>query len=242
MNLEKVNIKNLLEAGIHFGHKTKRWNPKMEEYIYGERNGIHIIDLKQTLHLFLKALEYIKNISAQNKNILFVGTKRQASEIISATAMNCEQYYINNRWLGGMLTNWDTIQNSIRKLKDMEELLSGDQINTYTKKESLKFEKSVTKLNKALGGIKNMNGKPDLLFIIDTNREFLAVQEANKIGIPIVAVVDSNSNPEGIDYPIPGNDDAMRSIEYYCSIISNAIIDGRKNIKSNLDKKIPNSQ
>ena len=236
MDVSKVTIKNLLEAGIHFGHKTKRWNPKMQNYIFGERNGIHIIDLQQTVISFRNALEVTKKFSSQNKNILFVGTKRQASEIISTSAIKCEQYYINNRWLGGMLTNWDTIQNSIKRLKDLEVILE-EQSFTYTKKETLQFEKSVEKLNKALGGIKNMNGRPDLLFIIDTNREVLAVKEAVKMGIPIIAVLDSNSDPDGIDYPIPGNDDAMRSIEYYCTIIADTIIESRKNIKSNLNEK-----
>ena len=236
MDVSKVTIKNLLEAGIHFGHKTKRWNPKMQNYIFGERNGIHIIDLQQTVISFRNALEVIKKFSSQNKNILFVGTKRQASEIISTSAIKCEQYYINNRWLGGMLTNWDTIQNSIKRLKDLEVVLE-EQSFTYTKKETLQFEKSVEKLNKALGGIKNMNGRPDLLFIIDTNREVLAVKEAVKMGIPIIGVLDSNSDPDGIDYPIPGNDDAMRSIEYYCTIISDTIIESRKNIKSDLNEK-----
>ena len=236
MDVSKVTIKNLLEAGIHFGHKTKRWNPKMESYIFGERNGIHIIDLQQTVNSFRNALEVIKKFSSQNKNILFVGTKRQASEIISNSAIKCEQYYINNRWLGGMLTNWDTIQNSIKRLKDLEAILD-EQSFTYTKKETLQFEKSVEKLNKALGGIKDMNGRPDLLFIIDTNREVLAVKEAVKMGIPIIGVLDSNSDPDGIDYPIPGNDDAMRSIEYYCTIISDTIIESRKNIKSDLNEK-----
>jgi small subunit ribosomal protein S2 len=236
MDVSKVTIKNLLEAGIHFGHKTKRWNPKMQNYIFGERNGIHIIDLQQTVISFRNALEVIKKYSSQNKNILFVGTKRQASEIISTSAIKCEQYYINNRWLGGMLTNWDTIQNSIKRLKDLEVILE-EQSFTYTKKETLQFEKSVEKLNKALGGIKNMNGRPDLLFIIDTNREVLAVKEAVKMGIPIIGVLDSNSDPDGIDYPIPGNDDAMRSIEYYCTIISDTIIESRKNIKSDLNEK-----
>ena len=236
MDVSKVTIKNLLEAGIHFGHKTKRWNPKMENYIFGERNGIHIIDLQQTVNSFRNALEVVKKFSSQNKNILFVGTKRQASEIISNSAIKCEQYYINNRWLGGMLTNWDTIQNSIKRLKDLEAILE-EQSFTYTKKETLQFEKSVEKLNKALGGIKDMNGRPDLLFIIDTNREVLAVKEAVKMGIPIIGVLDSNSDPDGIDYPIPGNDDAMRSIEYYCTIISDTIIESRKNIKSNLNEK-----
>ena len=220
--MKKISIKELLDAGIHFGHRTNRWNPKMSEFIFGHRNGIHIIDLQQTYTFFNTALKVIEDAAKEGKNILFVGTKRQASDIIEKYAAECNQYFINKRWLGGMLTNWDTIQNSIKKLKDMEEILI-NKSNSYTKKELLKFENSVEKLNKALGGIKNMSGKPDILFIIDTNKEILAVKEANKIGIPIVAVIDSNCNPEGIDYPIPGNDDAIRSIEYYCNAISETV-------------------
>ena len=218
----KITIKDLLDAGIHFGHRTNRWNPKMTDFIYGHRNGIHIIDLQKTLILLEEALRVVQSYAKDGKNILFIGTKRQASDLIEKYAIECNQYFINKRWLGGMLTNWDTIQNSIKKLKDIEEILV-NKINSYTKKEILNFENTAEKLNKALGGIKNMPGKPDLLFIIDTNKEILAVKEANKIGIPIVAVVDSNSNPEGIDYPIPGNDDAIRSIEYYCTAISETI-------------------
>ncbi len=229
--MKQISIKELLDAGIHFGHKKNRWNPKMTEFIFGHRNGIHIIDLQQTLIFFNNALKIIEDLAKENKNILFVGTKRQASDIIEKYALDCDQYFINKRWLGGMLTNWDTIQNSIKKLKDMEDILV-NKTNSYTKKELLMFENSVGKLNKALGGIKNMSGKPDLLFIIDTNKEILAVKEANKIGIPIVAVVDSNSNPEGIDYPIPGNDDAIRSIEFYCNAVSETI----KSVKQ-LDQK-----
>ena len=225
--MKNISIKELLDAGIHFGHKTKRWNPKMSSFIFGERNGVHIIDLEQTVNCLTKAVQKIKEYAALNKNILFVGTKRQASDIISQSAIDCNQYYINKRWLGGMLTNWDTIQNSIKKLKELESILE-EKSYTYTKKELLNFEKTVEKLNKALGGIKNMNGMPDILFIIDTNKEFLAVNEANKIGIPIVAVVDSNSNPNNIDYPIPGNDDAIRSIEYYCSFVSDSIKESKK--------------
>ena len=199
----------------------------MSSFIFGERNGVHIIDLEQTVNCLTKAVQKIKEYAALNKNILFVGTKRQASDIISQSAIDCNQYYINKRWLGGMLTNWDTIQNSIKKLKELESILE-EKSYTYTKKELLNFEKTVEKLNKALGGIKNMNGMPDILFIIDTNKEFLAVNEANKIGIPIVAVVDSNSNPNNIDYPIPGNDDAIRSIEYYCSFVSDSIKESKK--------------
>jgi len=220
--MNKITIKDLLDAGIHFGHRTNRWNPKMSEYIFGHRNGIHIIDLQKTVVFFNDALKVINDYSSQGKNILFIGTKRQASDLIEKYAIECKQYFINKRWLGGMLTNWDTIQNSIRRLKNIEDILE-NKISSYTKKEILKFENSAQKLNKALGGIKNMVGKPDLLFIIDTNKEILAVKEANKIGIPIVAVIDSNSDPDGIDYPIPGNDDAIRSIEYYCNVISQSI-------------------
>ena len=233
--MSKITIKELLDAGIHFGHRKNRWNPKMSEYIFGHRNGIHIIDLQKTVVFFNEALEVIKDYASQGKNILFIGTKRQASEIIEKYALECNQFFINKRWLGGMLTNWDTIQNSIKRLKKIEDILE-NKIKSYTKKEVLRFENFAQKLNKALGGIKNMDGKPDILFIIDTNKEILAVKEANKIGIPIVAVIDSNSDPEGIDFPIPGNDDAIRSIEYYCNAISESIKstskDKNKNLKS----------
>ncbi len=234
--MNNITIKDLLDAGIHFGHKTNRWNPKMSDFIFGHRNGIHIIDLQKTIVLLKEALDAVKNYSTEGKNILFIGTKRQASDLIEKYAVDCNQYFINKRWLGGMLTNWDTIQNSIKRLKDMEEILE-NKINSYTKKEILNFENSVEKLNKALGGIKNMVGKPDLLFIIDTNKEILAVKEANKIGIPIVAVLDSNSSPEGIDYPIPGNDDAIRSIEFYCSAISETIKKNKKIITEDKTKQ-----
>jgi len=229
-----VTIKELLDAGVHFGHRTNRWNPKMSEFIFGHRNGIHIIDLQQTVVYFDNALKVVAEYASKGKNILFVGTKRQASEIIERYAIECNQFFINKRWLGGMLTNWDTIQNSIKKLKDLEEILE-NKSQSYTKKELLNFENSVEKLNKALGGIKNMSGQPDLIFIIDTNKEILAVKEANKIGIPIVAVIDSNSNPEGISYPIPGNDDAIRSIEFYCNAISKTILDSVKDVKTDME-------
>lgn len=234
--MNTVTVKDLLDAGIHFGHKTKRWNPKMESFIFGERNGIHIIDLQQTVVCLANALKKVQELASQNKNILFVGTKRQASDIISQAAIDCKQFYINKRWLGGMLTNWDTIQNSIKRLKGLEKILE-DKQSTYTKKELLNYEKAVEKLNKALGGIKDMNGMPDILFIIDTNKEFLAVNEANKIGIPIVAVVDSNSNPEGIDFPIPGNDDAIRSIEFYCNQMTKTINEAKQHNNKELELK-----
>ena len=229
-----VTIKELLDAGVHFGHRTNRWNPKMAEYIYGHRNGIHIIDLQQTVTYFQQALKVVSDFAAEGKNILFFFLKRQASEIIEKYAIECNQFFINKRWLGGMLTNWDTIQNSIKKLKDLEEILE-NKSNSYTKKELLNFENSVEKLNKALGGIKNMSGQPDLIFIIDTNKEILAVKEANKIGIPIVAVIDSNSDPVGVDFPIPGNDDAIRSIEYYCNALSKTILDSNKKSNSSVE-------
>ena len=208
----------------------------MESFIFGERNGIHIIDLQQTVVCLANALKKVQELASQNKNILFVGTKRQASDIISQAAIDCKQFYINKRWLGGMLTNWDTIQNSIKRLKGLEKILE-DKQSTYTKKELLNYEKAVEKLNKALGGIKDMNGMPDILFIIDTNKEFLAVNEANKIGIPIVAVVDSNSNPEGIDFPIPGNDDAIRSIEFYCNQMTKTINEAKQHNNKELELK-----
>ncbi len=204
----------------------------MSEFLYGHRNGIHIIDLQKTVILFNEALKIVKEYSSNGKNILFVGTKRQASDLIEKYAKSCNQFFINKRWLGGILTNWDTIQNSLKRLKNIEDILENHS-NSYTKKEILKFQNTAEKLNKAIGGIKDLTAKPDLLFIIDTNKEFLAVKEANKSGIPIIAVVDSNSNPDGIDFPIPGNDDAIRSIEFYCNAVSETI---KKNINDNTAK------
>ena len=204
----------------------------MSEFLYGHRNGIHIIDLQKTVILFNEALKIIKDYSSNGKNILFVGTKRQASDLIEKYAKSCNQFFINKRWLGGILTNWDTIQNSIKRLKNIEDILENHS-NSYTKKEILKFQNTAEKLNKAIGGIKDLTAKPDLLFIIDTNKEFLAVKEANKSGIPIIAVIDSNSNPDGIDFPIPGNDDAIRAIEFYCNAVSETI---KNNINDNTAK------
>ena len=200
----------------------------MSEFLYGHRNGIHIIDLQKTVTLFNEALKIVKEYSSNGKNILFVGTKRQASDLIEKYAKSCNQFFINKRWLGGILTNWDTIQNSLKRLKNIEDILENHS-NSYTKKEILKFQNTAEKLNKAIGGIKDLTAKPDLLFIIDTNKEFLAVKEANKSGIPIIAVVDSNSNPDGIDFPIPGNDDAIRSIEFYCNAVSETIKNNTEN-------------
>ncbi len=226
MAMPTFTMRQLLEAGVHFGHTTRRWNPRMRPYIFGERNGVHIIDLEQTVPLLQRALEAVREVAASGGRVLFVGTKRQATEIIAQAATRCGQYYVNHRWLGGMLTNWKTISNSIKRLRDLEEQLASDETQGLTKKELLRLQRERDKLNRALGGIKEMGGLPDILFVIDTNKEAIAVHEAQKLGIPVVAVLDSNSDPEGITYPIPGNDDAMRAINLYCELVSNAVLDG----------------
>ncbi len=225
MALPTFTMRQLLEAGVHFGHRTGRWNPKMAPYIFGKRNRIHVIDLQQTVPLLYRALEAVRDIVANGGRVLFVGTKRQASEKISETAKRCGQHYVNHRWLGGMMTNWKTISVSMRRLKELEERLAEENIG-LTKKELLHLTRQRDKLERALGGIKEMGGLPDILFVIDTNKESIAVHEAKKLGIPIVAVIDSNSEPEGITYPIPGNDDAVRSINLYCDLMSYAVLDG----------------
>jgi small subunit ribosomal protein S2 len=225
MALPTFSMRQLLEAGVHFGHHTRRWNPKMDTYIYGTRNGIHILDLRQTVPMLGAALQAVRDVVAGGGRILFVGTKRQASEQIAEAARRCGQYYVDHRWLGGMLTNWRTITASIRRLKDYEELLSQEDIG-LTKKELLMRTRDRDKLERALGGIKDMGGLPDMIVVIDTNKESIAIKEANKLKIPVVAVVDSNCDPEGIAFPIPGNDDAIRSIALYCSLISDAVLDG----------------
>ena len=229
MNVPSISIKQLLEAGVHLGHKTLRWNPKMKSFIFGEKNSIHILDLTQTVTLLKKALmEVHKCISAGGK-ILIVSTKKQASETILNVASETGQFYVNYRWLGGMLTNWKTIQNSIKRLKKLEQDLSKEDIG-FTKKEILKLGKERDKLKRSLGGISEMSKIPDLLFIIDTNVESLAVKEAIKLKIPIVAVLDSNSDPIGVDFPIPGNDDARRSINLYCELLKDTVLDAKKYI------------
>ena len=225
MDLPSFSMRELIDAGVHFGHKTKRWNPRMAPFIYGTRNDIHIIDLQQTVPMLHRALSAVRATVSKNGRILFVGTKRQASEEIAAAAKRCGQYYVDNRWLGGMLTNWSTIQNSIRQLRKYEELLA-DPHSGLTKKEILNTQRYRDKLERSLGGIRDMGGKPDLLFIIDTNREELAVKEAQKLGIPIVAIIDTNCSTDGIDFPIPGNDDATRAIKLYCQLISDAALSG----------------
>jgi len=225
MALPDVTMRQLLEAGVHFGHQTHRWNPKMAPYIYGSRNNIHIIDLTQTVPLLHQALLAVADTVAKGGRVLFVGTKRQASETIADAARSCAQYYVNHRWLGGTLTNWRTISNSIRRLKSLEELLAGET-QGLTKKELLQLTREKEKLERSLGGIKDMGAPPDLMFVIDTNKESIAIAEARKLGMPVVAVVDSNCDPEGISHPIPGNDDAGRAITLYCDLIARAAIDG----------------
>jgi small subunit ribosomal protein S2 len=225
MALPDFTMRQLLEAGVHFGHQTHRWNPKMAPFIFGERNGIHIIDLAQTVPMLHQALVTVRDTVAAGGRVLFVGTKRQASDPIADAAKRCAQYFINHRWLGGTLTNWKTISNSIQHLRRLEEL-SENGGQGLTKKEVLNLMREKDKLERALGGIKDMGGLPDLLFVIDTPKEQLAIKEANKLGLPVVAIVDSNSDPVGITYPVPGNDDASRAIALYCDLVARAVIDG----------------
>lgn len=226
MALPDFTMRQLLEAGVHFGHQTHRWNPRVEKYLFGARNNIHIIDLSQTVPLLHQALVAVSDTVSKGGRILFVGTKRQASDIIAASAKNCAQYYVNSRWLGGTLTNWSTISNSIKRLRELEEMLAGDKALAFTKKERLNRTRELEKLERALGGIKDMGGLPDMLFVVDTNKEAIAIQEARRLKIPVVAVIDSNCSPDGVDFPIPGNDDAGRAISLYCDLISRASIDG----------------
>ena len=225
MALPEFSLRQLLEAGVHFGHQTHRWNPKMAPFIYGDRNGIHIVDLTQTVPMLDAALNAMREVVARGGRILFVGTKRQAAEPLADAAQRSAQYYINHRWLGGMLTNWKTISHSISRLKTLDEQLEGGA-EGFTKRERLSLERERAKLQSSLGGIREMGGLPDMLFVIDTNKEALAVAEAKKLGIPVVAITDSNSDPEPIDHPIPGNDDASRAIALYCDLAARAVIDG----------------
>ena len=246
MNVPKVDIKQLLEAGVHLGHKTLRWNPKMKKYIFGEKNSIHIIDLTQTVEFIKNALVQVHKIISSGGKLLVVSTKKQASEQVSELAKETGQYFVNYRWLGGMLTNWNTIQNSIKRLKKLEDQLSKENLG-FTKKEILKFGKEKEKLKRSLGGISEMKKTPDIIFIIDTNMESLAVAEAKKLSIPIIAVLDTNSDPTGIDFPIPGNDDARRSINLYCELLKSTIKDAEKNIqiqekKAESTKKLPSKK
>lgn len=226
MSLPTFTMRQLLEAGVHFGHNTRRWNPKMGPYLFGVRGGIHIIDLQQTVPMLYQALKTVHDVVAAGGRVLFVGTKRQASDKVAEAAKRCGQYYVNHRWLGGMMTNWRTISNSIKRLRELEAQLDQGQVQGLTKKELLGLTREREKLDRALGGIKEMGGLPDVLFVIDTNKEAIAVGEANKMGIPVVAVCDSNSDPENINFPVPGNDDAIRAIGLYCDLIVEAVLGG----------------
>jgi small subunit ribosomal protein S2 len=221
-------MKELLEAGVHFGHQTKRWNPKMKEYIFGERNGIYIIDLQKTLKLFKDAMRYVGDMAQMGKTVLFVGTKRQAQEAVAEEATRCGQYYVNQRWLGGLLTNMATVQKSIKRLKELDAMATEGNWDGRAKKEIIRLERERKHLNQNLAGIKDMNGLPDVLFVIDSNKEAIAVEEARKLGIPVVAVVDTNCDPHKVDYVIPGNDDALRAIRLFTNKISEAVVEGRQ--------------
>jgi small subunit ribosomal protein S2 len=218
-------MRQLLEAGVHFGHHTRRWNPKMQPYLFGVRNGVHIIDLEQTVPMLARALQAVRDTVAGGGRVLFVGTKRQAQEPIADSARRCGQYFVNHRWLGGMLTNFKTISGSIRRLRELDERIN-NPTSGLTKRETLELTRDRDKLERALGGIKEMGGVPDLLFVIDTNKEKIAIEEANKLNIPVIGIIDSNSSPDGITFPVPGNDDAMRAINTYCDLISAAVLSG----------------
>src|SRR3982075_866034 len=221
-------MKELLEAGVHFGHQTKRWNPKMKEYIFGERNGIYIVDLQKTLKLFKDAARFVGEMAAQGKNVLFVGTKRQAQEAIAEEATRCQMFYVNQRWLGGLLTNMTTVQKSIKRLKELDAMAAEGNWDGRAKKEVVRMERDRKHLNQNLAGIKDMNGLPDVLFVVDSNKEAIAVEEARKLGIPVVAVVDTNCDPSKVDYVIPGNDDALRAIRLFTTKIADAVVEGRQ--------------
>jgi len=226
MALPDFTMRELLESGVHFGHQTHRWNPKMKQFIYGARSGIHIMDLSKSVPLLHQALVKVRDTVAKGGRVLFVGTKRQASQPVAEAAQRCAQYYMNHRWLGGTLTNWSTVSNSIKRLRELEETLGGDEQTGFTKKELLNRERDREKLDKALGGIANMGGLPDLIFVIDTNKEAIAIKEARKLGIPVVAVVDTNCDPDDADFAFPGNDDAARAISLYCNLVADAVLDG----------------
>jgi small subunit ribosomal protein S2 len=219
-------MKELLEAGVHFGHQTKRWNPKMKEYIFGERNGIYIIDLQKTLKMFKEASNFVRDTAAENRTVLFVGTKRQAQDAIAEEAQRCGMFYVNNRWLGGLLTNWVTVQKSVKRLKELDEMATDGRYELLPKKEVIKLERERKHLQANLAGIKNMNRLPDIIFVIDSNKEQIAVREARKLGIPVVAVVDTNCDPSEVDYVIPGNDDALRAIRLFASKVADSVVEG----------------
>lgn len=227
MTMPTFTMRQLLESGVHFGHHTRRWNPKMKPFIFGTKNGVHIINLELTVPMLHHALKGVRDVAANGGRVLFVGTKRQAAEKIAETAQRCGQYYVNHRWLGGMLTNWSTISQSIKRLREIEEKLETPEVReNLTKKEIINMEREKAKLELGLGGIKEMGGRPDALVVIDTNKEALAIDEARRLGIPVFAIVDTNCDPEGVDFPVPGNDDATRAITLYCDLFAEAVLDG----------------
>lgn len=242
MALPEFSMRQLLEAGVHFGHQTHRWNPKMAPYIFGARSHIHIMDLSQTVPLLHQALVQAREVASKGGRVLFVGTKRAASEPVATAAKRCAQYYVNHRWLGGMLTNWSTMSKSINRLRELEAQMSNEGGTGLTKKETLKLTREMEKLEKALGGIKDMGGKPDLMFVIDTNKEAIAIKEARRLGIPVIAILDTNCDPDSADFPIPGNDDAARAINLYCDLIADAVLDGMTEAQSNLGVDIGASE
>lgn len=226
MTIPSFTLRQMIEAGVHFGHHARRWNPKMAPYIYGKKDNIHIIDLQKTYPMLYTALAATREIAANGGKVLFVGTKRQAQDIIKENAERCGQYYVNHRWLGGMLTNWKTVYKSISRLLKLNEMAEKNDYTGYTKKEMLNLKKEQDKLNQELGGIMNMGGQPDLVFVVDTCKESLAIKEAKKLGIPVIGIVDTNADPEDVDLPVPGNDDAIRAIQFYCELVSAAVLDG----------------
>jgi len=234
MALPEFSMRQLLEAGVHFGHQTHRWNPKMAPYIFGARSNIHIMDLSQTVPLLHQALVQAREVASKGGRVLFVGTKRAASEPVANSAKRCAQYYVNHRWLGGMLTNWQTVSGSIKRLRELEGIMENSAASGLTKKELLNLTREQEKLDKALGGIKDMGGKPDLMFVIDTNKESIAIKEARRLKIPVIAILDTNCDPSAADFPIPGNDDAARAIQLYCDLIADAVLDGMTEAQANV--------
>ncbi len=226
--MAKVSMRDMLQAGVHFGHQTRFWNPKMKPFIFGARNGVHIINLEKTVPMFDDALNFISSVAAKKGKILFVGTKRAASEAVKESAASCDQFYVNHRWLGGMLTNWKTVRQSIKRLKDLETQAQDGTFEKLTKKEALMRTREMEKLEKSLGGIKDMGGLPDVLFVVDAEHEHIAIKEANNLGIPVVSIVDTNSNPDGVDYIVPGNDDAIRAVQLYLSAAATAVNSARE--------------
>ena len=225
--MAKVSMRDMLQAGVHFGHQTRFWNPKMKPFIFGARNGVHIINLEKTVPMFDDALNFISSVAAKKGKILFVGTKRAAAEAVKEAAGSCDQFYVNHRWLGGMLTNWKTVRQSIKRLKDLELQAQDGTFEKLTKKEALMRTREMEKLEKSLGGIKNMGGLPDVLFVVDADHEHIAIKEANNLGIPVVSIVDTNSNPDGVDYVIPGNDDAIRAVQLYLNAAADTVLEAR---------------